>query len=396
MDKKKKVLVFSYFFPPVSVAASHVIAGIVKFFRAEDVCVLRGNPRETYQGSIIDDSFRLDVPQYVFDMPSIFRKRSFKIILPVYLDHLWIPAIVARALLIVKRNRVGNIFVLFPNHYYLIAAYLTHKISRVPLTIYWVDVYEGRPHFFERWFAGVFERRILFSARKNYVMTSYLGEHLKKKYGVETEVLPIPTELIPVEERSDDTNKGTGEIRIVFTGRIYDAQLDAVVNMVDALKLLPELNIKLVLITPAPKEELEKQGISGDNVLVFAGKREDCIAYQQQADILFLPMAFKTASPLVVNLSLPSKVLEYFAAARPILVHAPAASFITQYAKEKAFAVVVDKPDPQQLSEAVRVLVQDAEKRHAIVRNALATLREHNARLLSRRIQIDLGLSPPD
>jgi glycosyltransferase involved in cell wall biosynthesis len=395
MIDKKKVLIISYFFPPVSAAASHVINSIVKFFPRKDVCVLRGNPKETYQGSILDSGFHSDVRQYVVDMPSIFRKRSFRIILPVYLDHLFIPAVALRALIIAKRNKVESIFALFPNHYFLIAAYLTHKISGLPLTVYWVDVYhEGRPHFFEKWIAGIFERRILISAKRNYVMTPFLQEYLREKYGIETEVLPIPTELTPAGNRSDDSDAVGGEIKIVFTGRIYDAQLDAIVNMIHALKLLPELNIKLILITPSDKKKLESLGIQGNNVLAFPGKRDDCIAYQRRADILFLPMAFRTASPLVVNLSLPSKVLEYFAAMRPILIHAPSESYITHYAKQRGFAVVVDRPDPIELSDAIRQLIRDREKRNSIVENALLTLREHDARKISHRIQVDLGLIP--
>jgi len=261
--------------------------------------------------------------------------------------------------------------------------------------VYWVDVYqEGRPHFLERWVARKFERRILLSARKNYCMTPFLAEHLKRKYGIDAEVLPLPTELAPVEARRDEPEARKGEITILYTGRIYSAQLDGIVDMVEALKLLPEFNIKLVLMTPSSREELEGKGISGDDVIVFQGKREDCIAMQRQADILFLPMAFKTTRPLVVNLSLPSKVLEYFAAARPILVHAPADSFVTHYAKEKGFAAVVDEPGPKRLAEAVREILESAEWRDTLVGKALATLREHDARTLSRRVQADLGLIP--
>jgi hypothetical protein len=103
-------------------------------------------------------------------------------------------------------------------------------------------------------------------------------------------------------------------------------------------------------------------------------------------------MAFRTTSPLVVNLSLPSKVLEYFAAARPILVHAPAASFIAHYAREKGFAAVVDTPDPKELSRAVRDLIVDTARSKALVERGLSTLKEHDAKTLSRRVQLDLEL----
>jgi glycosyltransferase involved in cell wall biosynthesis len=390
MDKKKKTLIISYYFPPISVAASHVINSIVKFLPKEDVCVLRGNPDETYGALIIDNDFKLDVLQYISDIPKIFRKKSFKITLPVYLYHLWILAVILKGLKIIRKNKVENILTLFPNHYFLIASYFIHKISGLPLIIYWVDVYqEGRPHFFERWVAYLFEKKILVSARKNFVMTPFLKEHLRKKYGIETEVLPIPTELKP-DNNVDSLIKNDKEIRIVFTGRIYDAQLDAVVNLVNALKLINQFNIKLLLITPERKETLEKQGISGENVSIFQVRRDECIAFQRQADILFLPLAFNSPSPLVVNLSLPSKVLEYFVAMRPILVHAPSDSYIVSYAKEKGFAVVVDKPDPDELKKAIIELINNKKQRDIVVRNALSMLLDHDGQKISKLIQDNL------
>lgn len=381
-------LVISYYFPPIIAAASNVITSIIKFFPKKVLCVLRGSPRRTQGGVIINNNYRLDVPQYICDLPDILRKRSFKISLPIYLDHLWILVVVLKGLKIIKKNKVESIFALFPNHYFIIAAYFIHKISELPLTIYWVDVYaEGRPHFFEKWVARIFEKKILLSAKKNFVMTPFLKEYLKNKHGIEAEYLPIPTELTPVNEEHYVKSGNSKEIRIVFTGGIYTAQLDAVLNLVNALKLINEHKIKLLLITPTKKDWLNKQGIFGENIAIFSAIRDECITFQREADILFLPLAFNTPDPLVVKLSLPSKVLEYFVAKKPILVHAPSDSYIASYAKEKGFAVVVDKPDPNEIKEAILEIINNDKKRETVIANALSTLSEHNAEKISRIIQ---------
>jgi glycosyltransferase involved in cell wall biosynthesis len=74
----------------------------------------------------------------------------------------------------------------------------------------------------------------------------------------------------------------------------------------------------------------------------------------------------------------PGKLIDYLASGRPILIHAPPYSYISQYARENSFALVVDVEDVQVLRDALLRLLQDVRYSKRLVRNALRTLRKNH------------------
>lgn len=136
--------------------------------------------------------------------------------------------------------------------------------------------------------------------------------------------------------------------------------VDAFRNLVSALKLLDRPDVKLHLYTPDCPEGLAKRGIGGPVVFYPHLALAAMPKIQQDADILFLPLAFNSLYPEVIMTSAPGKMGEYLAARRPILVHAPPESFISWYVREHGCGVVVDREDPAELARAVESLANDA------------------------------------
>jgi glycosyltransferase involved in cell wall biosynthesis len=102
----------------------------------------------------------------------------------------------------------------------------------------------------------------------------------------------------------------------------------------------------------------------------------ESIAHQRAADVLFLPLAFDSPIPEVIQSSAPAKLGEYLASARPILVHAPKGSFVTELIRGADAGVVVDTPNPDLLADALRRIATDADLRKRIVANAAVLSRE--------------------
>ncbi len=101
---------------------------------------------------------------------------------------------------------------------------------------------------------------------------------------------------------------------------------------------------------------------------------------QRSADILFVPLSFKTKYPLVINTSSPGKTYEYLVSGRPILIHAPRSSYLAKYAKKQNFALVVDEENIEKLKEAIKKLIYDKLLVNQLVENAWQTsLLNHNA-----------------
>jgi glycosyltransferase involved in cell wall biosynthesis len=96
---------------------------------------------------------------------------------------------------------------------------------------------------------------------------------------------------------------------------------------------------------------------------------------QQQADILFLGLAFDSPIPEVIRTSAPGKMGEYLGSGRPILVHAPPDSFLSWYFKKEEWGMVVDQKDATVLGRGIERLLEDGRLRKRLVQNALSCAR---------------------
>ena len=128
-------------------------------------------------------------------------------------------------------------------------------------------------------------------------------------------------------------------------------------------------------------------GIAGERVTCRFAHKSEIPSIQRDADILFLPLAFDSPYPDLIKTASPSKMPEYLAAGRPILIHAPEYSYIAHYARERGFGMVVDRPDPEELKRALLLLLEDESLRKRVVLNALKTVQNHDARKVSGRLQ---------
>jgi glycosyltransferase involved in cell wall biosynthesis len=109
---------------------------------------------------------------------------------------------------------------------------------------------------------------------------------------------------------------------------------------------------------------------------------------QRDADILLLPLGFATPYPEIVRTAVPTKTAEYLAAGRPILVHAPADSYVATLATRDGAAALVTTPDPADLAAQIRRITNDADYRRGLVRGAhQAALRYHAPEVTTTRFR---------
>jgi glycosyltransferase involved in cell wall biosynthesis len=98
----------------------------------------------------------------------------------------------------------------------------------------------------------------------------------------------------------------------------------------------------------------------------------------QEADILFLPYSFLSGSRHSVETAFPSKMADYLAAGKPILIFAPASSTLARYAAEERFAELVTECDLPILAAAVRKLTLSPPRRRMLAERALAAFRRNH------------------
>lgn len=252
---------------------------------------------------------------------------------------------------------------------HLPAAYLASRRTGIPFHAYVFDHYSYRECYDPT--AAFWARRIesFLMKRAATVITpnEILRDDLHDRFGVEPIVIHNSLDLSPYEANGHPPSSARdGEIKIVYTGEIYDAHYDAFRNLVAALEVLRRPDIKLHIYTSRPAAELNALGIGGPVVHHPEHPASEMPRIQMDADLLFLPLAFKSPYPDLVRTSSTTKMGEYLAACRPVLVHAPKDSFVNWYFRKHSCGVVVDEDDPARLAGAIEKTLANPELRQQL------------------------------
>ena len=133
---------------------------------------------------------------------------------------------------------------------------------------------------------------------------------------------------------------------------------------------LPAGEVEFHAYTNSSPSFLANHGIGPPLLVHPAVSNDESLALERSADLLFLPLAFSSPIPDIINTSAPGKMGEYLASSRAVLVHAPAKSFLSWYCRRHTCAVVVDVAEVDSLHDAILTLMQTPADRNRIAQNA--------------------------
>lgn len=273
---------------------------------------------------------------------------------------------------ILKREKCSAVVATTSDLFDMPAAYIAGRLMQVRFYPYLFDYYSHKVLGKTSTFAHRYEPIMLKGAAGIIVPNEFMREEARSRYGVESTVIHNPCDLAAYESAPLDNPviSKDREIKIVYTGSIYEAHFSAFRNLVASIRLLDQWNIKLHIYTDQLASELDEFGICGPVVLHPPQATSAISEIQQKADILFLPLAFSSPYPDVVRTSAPGKIGEYLAAGRPVLVHAPPDTFLAWYFRQHACGLVVDESDPAKLATAIELLLTDSSLRDSLVAKA--------------------------
>lgn len=243
------------------------------------------------------------------------------------------------------------------------AAWLAARRTGRPFIAYIMDDYINQWTGYRRRIAAYFEKKVVRDARSVLVLNEFVQNLYRERYAIEANVLHNPItlpDLTCLDKAGAVFDPGT--INIVYAGSVYQAQRDAFVNFVKAVDALHKPNIRLHIYSSQTREEIEAQGIDSPAIVFHPHvPHEQILLALRQADLLFLPLAFKSQIQEVIKTSAPFKTSEYLAVARPIFVHAPADAFLSWYFRTHQCGVVVDQDDVAAVSQALLAVLADQE-----------------------------------
>lgn len=258
----------------------------------------------------------------------------------------------------------------------LIGAYYLHKKTKLPLTLFLFDIYKGNAFPFPGGLLSrIFEKKILSAATTVIVNNQGTQDFYKERYGSEMskKFRIIYNSVFPEHytQLEKHIKKPEDCYEILYTGRVNWPQLRSLKNLIKSIEELDDAHIKLSIYSPSPKDYLEQLGIlESKYVHIDFAAPQDIPKIQNKADILFIPLSWETASPDIINTATPAKLTDYLIAGKPILIHAPATSFLVKYAQKNNFAEVVDTESTEALKQALQKIITNKVDSLAMVESA--------------------------
>lgn len=334
-----KLLVISRKFPPSTGGSQTLLKNLFKFFNSEEYVVVHDNEKIEEENELTYQGLRVDFP---FTLRKILGKLS----IPLYI--FLIPFIVYKLLKLNRTEGIEKCLINYPDPFFSVAGYIFVKLINLEYVLYFHDLFEEAQikstRIVQRFLAKIFERRMIKDSRKFLVICRGLKDFYKDKYGVQPIILPHSIDLdivnknFAIDKNSESTRSKI--IRIVYSGGVYDDQYDAMLSFVEAIRN-SDLNVKLTITSVHSAEYFKKIGIADEDTEVrFFKNRKKVFELQRQADILYLPLAFDPPDPFEVKTALPTKIFEYIASMRPILIHCPADSFLSKFCRENKIGYV--------------------------------------------------------
>jgi hypothetical protein len=278
----------------------------------------------------------------------------------------------------------------------LLSSYIIARLTSTSHVLWLFDIYLGNNlTFFEKALSKVFEPRMFKSAKLVIVTNEATRDLYRKRYGSGFKCAVIPNSIsLSKYEENRTPYKPTKPHNIVYTGNVYWAQERSLLRLVRLMKELEDQQIFLKLYVPFTNDAFLGSLHDHPNIILASAHNTQMPEIQCNSTILFLPLSWNTQNPEVIATASPGKFTDYLASGRPMLIFAPPYAFISQYAKRKKLAHVVEEENEIKLKAGLLKLIQDQKYSHHLINQALATLRiQHDAQRNGKIVMKLLGVS---
>lgn len=343
-------------FPPSIGGSQLVMRNLFTFFSPEEYIVCHDDEKIN-----VNQSNEFTYRELRVDFPQPIRKIFGNLLIPLYI--FIIPVIVYKLLRLHKEEKIRKCLINYPDPFFSVAGYVFSRLANIEYFLYFHDLFSETQvkytRLVQKLLAEVFEKQMITKTQNFLVISEGLRDFYEQKYSIKPTVLPHSIDL-SVLNQNPIVEKKIGflpkVIRIVYSGAVYDNQYDAMVSFVRAIKN-SDLNIEFVITSKSARKYFEKIGIADEKIeVIFFENVGDVYTFQNQADILYLPLAFESSAPIEVKTAIPTKILEYVASMRPILVHCPAESSLSEFCKKNKIGYVCNTKEQKEILHSIEIL----------------------------------------
>lgn len=366
----KKILIISSYAPPKITGGALYLYNIFSNISPDSYCFLTSKKNFILSSNkITGQKYVLGCRYFFYDELNFSNKNK---VINTLLIPLKILRITKRALRVIKSEKIEIIVGISDNGRSYLTAFLLSKLSGKPYCLYAFDLYkENSLTAFWKKIAVTCEPYLFKSAKLIFLSGQGPKNYYKQIYPKLRNFVVINGSGINYGfQQLPNDHKPNMPYNLIFAGNIYWAQEKSLGNIIQAVSEINDLDLCIKIYTPKITPKIfNKYGEREKIELIFAPP-EDMPEIERRADILLLPLSWGTPSPEIINTATPAKLVSYLQSGRPILIHAPAESYLSQNAKLLGFACVVDTEDIEKIKISIRKLLLDIEYSKKLIETA--------------------------
>lgn len=359
-----KLLVVSWGVYPTPTGSTITLNGLVKAFSPQEMVLFGEN---LYGGDTAgwDD----ERPRIVYTKPSVrlYTKGS------KYFRWIGIERTINEIVGLAQKESCTAILCLFPDEYYLYAAYAATKKLNIPLFTWFHNTYldnrTGVLGVLARWLQPL----VFAHASMNFTMSDGMQRFFEQKYpNVRFQVLrhcfdiPIAAKLAVLDNTI---------IKFAYTGSLNESCADAALRLCKYLITQPNYELH-ILGGKATINAFETAGIYAAPNVIFHGFVPDIdfISILQTCHIVLLPHGFEgDRAQAEFETIFPTRTVPLLYCGRPILAHSPKGVFLTDFLRQYDCGEVVTSKSRADIQAAIDRLLSDAAYCQKLVDNAKKT-----------------------
>ena len=361
-------MIVTGFFPPRPGGGSETLRALLHWLDPREyVVVTAGSPPDEARTTPVTGA---TVHRVSWALPVRWRGHQL-------VETLQIPLAAVRAARLARRMRCRVILGVCPDLQFMAVAYLAHRLTGLPLAVYLLDLIREVGHRgYLGALAGWLHSRIVEEARPLWAVTPAMVDHLRATSPAPVELLRhCYNEAIPDEPPAPQSG-GRG-LDVCFGGAVYDVNATSLARVVRAVGQTP--GARLNICGPTPSAVLERHGLMAPHVRPgFFGERRELLAFLAAQDVLVACLSWPDESSMGVDelaTIFSTKIREYLAQGRPILVHCPEQYFLARFMREHDCAWVVSERSEGAIAAALQHIQTDVVTRRRRCVNALAAAR---------------------
>ena len=291
---------------------------------------------------------------------------------------------------VVQQHSIKNLLVVPVTPWILSAAITLHKqYPALNLVLFVMDDWQGH-HECHRLPYSKRRRELLRKAvnRSNsrFAVSREMAAHYEEVYQNSWQVAHngIRMELIAQPDRVDGETK-----QVLLAGDINEFRFDSVFAFAQAIERYnrrSKSSIEFIVIGDVAQQHREPLSALDRVSLLDRQPHSVCLNAMQNADVLYLPLAFSSYATRISRYSMPTKLPEYLATGKPVLFHAPSDSAVFQVAERYDLTPRLATIDPFALDTFIE---QWQNKPHDVdvSKTSAALAREFDIKTLSKSFQ---------